>query len=292
MVIIKRRGDRILPEQLDIMCHWIEAREALRCNRESNAPKPWTDDCLLSTYRWCNVRRMDDRVSKWLLSWHQTYPDIGFQNRLVAAVAGRLINWPGTLQDLSYPSPYLEPEWTKVMLARKRCREKVFTGAYIINGALGGDKILQVTQKVLAPLWKARRTIDPRPQTMQEVWKWFNGKPGLGSFMAGQAVADLRHIHPELPWTDRLTWAPQGPGSIRGVNRLIGQPLSASMPYNEWLDVVRAAYARCAARLPAIYKRLELMDQQNVFCEYDKYVRLTNNEGSVRSRYREFKSWT
>ena len=292
MIIIKRRGDRILPDQLDIMCHWIEEREALRKNREANAPKPWTNDALLLAYRWCNVRRMDDRVSHWLLRWHQTRPEIGFRDRIVPAVAGRLINWPPTLQAVDYPAPYDEPKLTKIMLRRKREREKVFTGAYIINGALGGDKILQVTQKILTPLWAARRTAPKHPTTMYEVWDWLNGKPGIGSFMAGQAVADLRHIHHELQWADRLTWAPQGPGSKRGVNRLIGQPLEAGLPYNEWLDVVRAAYARCAARLPHIYERLELMDQQNVFCEYDKYCRLTLNEGSVRSRYREFKGWT
>lgn len=292
MVIIRRRGDRILPEQLDIMCRWVDARETLRVLREANAPRPWTPDPLLANYRWCNARRMDDRVSQWLLGWHQERPEVGLQNRLVAAVAGRLINWPPTLKTVPYPAPYDEHAWTMALLKRKARREKVFTGAYIINGALGGDKILQVTQKILTPLWAARRTMPKNPQTMREIWNWFNGKPGIGSFMAGQAVADLRHIHHELPWTDKLTWAPQGPGSKRGVNRLIGHPLDASLPYNEWLDVVRAAYARCAARLPQIYTRMELMDQQNVFCEYDKYCRLTLGEGSVRSRYREFKGWS
>ena len=58
------------------------------------------------------------------------------------------------------------------------------------------------------------------------------------------------------------------------------------MPYKEWLDVLRAGYAKARARLPSIYLRLELMDQQNVMCEYDKYRRLTLGEGTVRSRYK------
>jgi hypothetical protein len=291
MKIIRRRGDRIQPDQLDAMCYWVEEREKVRARRENNDPKPWSQDSLFTAYRWCNVRRMDDRVSHWLLRWHQTHPEIGLQNRMVAAVGGRLINWPPSLQALPYPAPYDEYQWTMVLLKRKARREKVFTGAYIINGALGGDKILQVTRKVLAPLWAARRTAPKHPQTMREVWDWLNGKPGIGSFMAGQAVADLRHIHHELPWSDRLSWAPQGPGSKRGVNRLVGQPPGAGMPYNEWLDVLRLAHARGAARLPHIYDRLELMDTQNVMCEYDKYQRLKNGEGSVRSRYREFAGW-
>ncbi len=121
---------------------------------------------------------------------------------------------------------------------------------------------------------------------MFEVWDWLNGQPGIGSFMAGQAVADLRHIHHEVVWTDTHTWAPQGPGSKRGVNRLVGQPPDAGMPIGEWLDVLRLGYAKAKARLPEIYLRLELMDQQNVMCEFATYRRLTLGEGSVRSRYR------
>lgn len=284
--IIRRRGDRLVPAQVDIMCYWIEERDSIRQKRALGSAAPWTDDCLLSTFRWCNVRRMDDKVSQWILAWHQTYPDINFRNRIVAAVAGRLINWPPTLCLLPYPAPYDEHEWTAGLAALELSGAKVFTGAYIINGALGGPKILQVTQKILPHIWAGRRTLPVKPSTMFEVWDWLNGRPGIGSFMAGQAVADLRHIHPELPWEDRMTWAPRGPGSIRGVNRLIGQPPAARLPYNEWLDVLRAAYRAGAARLPGIYQRLELMDQQNVMCEYDKYCRLTLNEGTVRSRYR------
>jgi hypothetical protein len=32
-------------------------------------------------------------------------------------------------------------------------------------------------------------------------------------------------------------------------------------------------------------RHCEAMDLQNCLCEFDKYMRLTNNEGSVRSGY-------
>lgn len=275
----------MLEEELDILCYWIREREDIRKRREAGEPPPWSPDPILSNYRWCNVRRMDDKVSRWLLEWHRANPEIGFQNRIVPALAGRLINWPDTLATLPYPTPYNEEAWTKGLNRRFTNGEKVFTGAYIINGALGGPKILQITQKILAPIWLMRRKAPRHPTTMKEVWSWLNGKPGIGSFMAGQAVADLRHIHYELPWEDRYSWAPEGPGSIRGVNRLLGRPLEKRMPSDEWLDVVRVAYAQAAARLPVTFRRLELMDLQNCLCEYDKFRRLTLKEGTVRSRY-------
>jgi len=42
-------------------------REALRKAKEAGGPPPWTIDEILQKYRFCNVRRADDRVSKWLI---------------------------------------------------------------------------------------------------------------------------------------------------------------------------------------------------------------------------------
>lgn len=284
MQIIQRKN-RLIPGEVEHLLYWIRERESIRLSREAGNPPPWSHDPIIANYRWCNVRRMDDKVSRWLLDWHQQNPEIGLQNRIAALLGGRLINWPLTLAELPYPAPYEEARWTKAILRRKARGEKVFTGAYIINGALGGDKILQVTQKILKPIWALRRSMPRQPETLQSVFDWLNGKPGIGTFMAGQVVADMRHVHYELPWTDRMTWAPQGPGSLRGVNRLIGQHLDYRLPKGDWLDVVRRAMAAVARAEPAIAERLELMDIQNCLCEYDKFRRLTLGQGSVRARY-------
>lgn len=275
----------MLQEELDILTYWIKERESIRRQRTLKLPPPWTADPIIRDHRWCNVRRMDDKVSIWILEWHRNHLHIRFQDRIIAALAGRLINWPDTLALLPYPVPYREPEWSAAISRRKAQGHKVFTGAYIINGALGGDKIFQVTQKILLPIWRNRASLPSNPDSMQEVWSALNGLPGIGSFMAGQAVADLRYIHPELPWSDRHTWAPPGPGSLRGVNRLLGRHPDARIKSDEWLDVLRRAYAQVGARLPLTFKRLELMDFQNCMCEFDKYRRLTLGEGTVRSKY-------
>jgi hypothetical protein len=276
---------KILPQEMDILCYWVRERENVRKRRTTDQPPPWTDDQLLREYRWCNVRRMDDRVSRWLLNWHRQHPEVGFQERVTAAVAGRLLNWPDTLATIPYPAPYREKKMTAALAARDLTGQKVFTGAYIVNGALGGPKILQVSQKILPHIWAKRREFPTNPTSMKDIWSLLYGMPGIGSFMAGQAVADLRHIHHELQWGDVHTWAPEGPGSIRGINRLLGRPLESRMPNADWLDAVRAAYAQARARLPITFRRLELMDFQSILCETDKYRRLTLAEGTVRSRY-------
>src|SRR5262245_39207311 len=69
------------------LCYWISEREAVRQRKEAGNSKPWTADPLLQGFRWCNVRRMDDRVSKWLEDNWYTEPLAGMrpQGALVMA---------------------------------------------------------------------------------------------------------------------------------------------------------------------------------------------------------------
>ena len=49
---------------LNRLVYFITEREAIRLKKEAGEPKPWTSDPILQQYRFCNVRRMDDKVSK------------------------------------------------------------------------------------------------------------------------------------------------------------------------------------------------------------------------------------
>jgi hypothetical protein len=86
---------------LERMAYWIEEREAIRLKREAGESKPWTQDPILLGYRFCNVRRMDDRVSRWLLeNWYQPYLD--HPSMLVNVALARFINNPPILQEIGF----------------------------------------------------------------------------------------------------------------------------------------------------------------------------------------------
>ena len=56
---------------LDRLLYWVTERESIRIQRLQGKAPPWTDDPILRQYRFCNVRRMDDAVSQWLLTnWY------------------------------------------------------------------------------------------------------------------------------------------------------------------------------------------------------------------------------
>jgi hypothetical protein len=53
---------------------FIVEREAVRAAREYGKPWPWTADPILQQYKFCNVQREDDRVTRWVATnWRKDY---------------------------------------------------------------------------------------------------------------------------------------------------------------------------------------------------------------------------
>ncbi len=129
---------------------------------------------------------------------------------------------------------------------------------------------------------------------MEGAWKELCKGYGYGSFMAGQIVADLRWAM-KGEWRDRNEWAPVGPGSARGLARLLYAPDSwttAAKGYvndpADWLtDFKTHILEKIPQLLPsAISSRLEAHDYQNCLCEYDKYNRVLFGEGKPKQLYK------
>lgn len=276
--------------ELDILLYWIRERESVRQAKEAGRPKPWTADPLLRNYRWCNVRRLDDRVSRALFDrWYD--PAGNRQTMLAAAVLARLVNWPDSLLEVSAGKPFrLEhlEDATEVLRARASRPAKVFTGAYLIppppreDGA--HDKIEHVVGFAELIGNDSYRTIAP---TMRATWQQITRWDGIGSFLGGQIVADLAHLSVGSSWPDRDVWAPVGPGSARGINRLLGRPKDKAVAQAEFETLLPRLAAVVRPEIAGIWadRQLQAMDLQNCLCEFDKYRRLTLGEGKVRARY-------
>jgi len=103
--------------------------------------------------------------------------------------------------------------------------------------------------------------------------------------MAGQVVADLRWAM-KGKWRDRNRWAPIGPGSRRGLNRLLEQDIKTPVKQEEFVKRLRQMIVTCEAFLPIeLTNRMEAMDWQNCLCEFDKYSRVLLGEGRPKQLY-------
>lgn len=268
------------------LVYWITTRESIRQKKELGLPKPWTHDPILRDYRFCNVVRMEDKVSQWLLkNWYKPYRN--HPNMLVACTLARHFNRPESLDEIT---GFVFREGVSElgairnrMRALKAAGYTIFNGAYMVRGIGTTDKTEMVVDNVARPLLDNPPTIDC--SSMQAAVEALLPYWGFSSFMAGQVVADLRWAM-QGAWKDRLTWAPIGPGSKRGMNRLLGNDKDKPMDQKVFLIELQKLMSKLQSVLPTeLTKRMEAIDYQNCLCEFDKFTRALTGEGKPKQRY-------
>jgi len=279
------------PLMMTKLAYFVDEREHVRRERDAGAPRPWTEDKILDTYRFCNVRRRDDRVSAWIID-HIIDPNKDSPHLWFQLCCARLINWPPTIQHLMdeqvWPTHMFDPVWFGHAIdERVASGQKTWTGAYIITARHvpeGMGKGLWVAQAMLENALKADKRIVY--DTIEETMEAFKGLYGFGTFMAGQVVADLTYSPQLSSAPDLYTYAPIGPGSTRGLNRLFGRKLEGKIGQAQFNDELQYVAKEVSALVDLGEPKLTLHDWQNCMCEFDKYIRTENGSGRPRSTYK------
>jgi len=244
--------------------HWTREREAIRVRKEGGDPFPWTDDPILATYRFCCVRREDDRVTRWVRK-NLRERFTGHSALWWMLCASRVVNWPDSLAELiatpgAWPShdDFTPQRMGEVLQARADRGEKVWTGAYVITAPSekGAKKAQFVADVTLGKIWASRASFE-------------------GVF--------ARHTPPLLAGAvDIDTWAAAGPGTIRGLNRLHGRPTDFALPQSRAMEEIRTIFALTEEKTGVA---IDLSDVPNMLCETDKYLRVMLGEGKPRALY-------
>ncbi len=269
--------------------HWVRERERIRILKDSGAPRPWTEDEILATYRFCNVRREDDRGTVWIRD-HIRKPYADHPLLWLMLCIARQINWPDTLQQLidnkAWPlDDDFEPaSITTELNARKSDGEKVYTGAYMISAPAtkGADKQAYIAETVIGALWRRREHFPSLHVSLRKVHDWITASNGWGAFMAYQAVVDMRFTRILRDAPDVETWAAAGPGTLRGLNRLHGRAVDYGLSQGQALSEMRAIYKVAQA---ATGVAMDFSDVPNILCETDKYLRVKLGQGKPRALY-------
>ena len=261
---------------------FISERHQIYLNRKTGMPFPWTEDEILQTYSFCNVFRELDTVTIWIReNWREPYAD--HPNLPFAMAMARQINWTDTLAEIGFPEEW-NPEHAKnVMRARQLKKEKVYTGAYMLTGTLGGPKIDQTIDKILTPLYEDQPLIDNN--SLENTWREYLRYKGFAKFISYEVVTDLRHTKHLNQAKDIMTWANAGPGAKRGLNRIFGRdiktPLKNEQSNYEMMDLLDYSVTMLPPHVPA----LEMRDIEHSLCEFDKYERTRLNQGRPRAKY-------
>lgn len=267
---------------------FIEAREAHRKAKERGQVdgcfEGW--DPIIAEYRFCNVRRNDDRVTKWIhvnyMAHFGSSPYLWF-----ALVVARIFNNEETLDYIrENVLPFDPARMRKNLKQRSKAGNKNFNAAYIVstNGRTM-DKIDYVIDLVLKPLWKRRDFLTKLMNSGQlaNCHLALMEQQGLGSFMAAQVLADWKYAEDGRVWEDFHTFAASGPGSKRGLNRILG--FHPDAPWREGIFRSKLLELRDATNLRLTMEPLTAQDIQNCLCEFDKYERARLGEGRPKQKY-------
>lgn len=272
--------------QVEALVAFVKAREQIRINREAGLPREqWTSDPIFQKYRFCNVRREDDRVTRWIReNWRDPYADS--ELLWFGMMVARLFNDPAVLKDLRVPPAARAWNPGAVLRAlndRRDAGGRVFNPAYMLRSDDAVRKTDYAVSLVLTPAWKNRRSLAYRDgEPLAAFAERLCALHGMGGFLAGQVIADAKHGTVMRGAPDWSTWAVSGPGSRRGMNRVIGRRERAGWRESEWLTAVQEV-----RRLinPMLGMSLDAQDTQNCLCEFGKYERARLGEGRPKQLF-------
>lgn len=263
---------------------WARNRELARKNKAMGNARPWTPDPIINTYRFCNVSREHDKTTMWIKdNIRDPYSDYEDLVRLVALA--RFINLPSTLGALLDAGVAKGPRIAVDALydVVEGLDGTRYSSAYMVRSETNKSTAHYGKGKIAYIAWILEQVGDgfrgyvgtSRERFVSEL----NNYHGFANFMSGQVAADLAYTPALRGANDHYTWAPQGPGAIRGMNRALGRPINASLTQAEYLTVGKLQLAS----LKFLGLDLHLHDvASNVNCETDKYLRVKNAEGSTR----------
>lgn len=269
-------------DRFDTLVYWMREREKIRALKEAGQPRPWTSDPILHEWRFCNVNRCDDTVTRWIfkhvIAAHSESASLWFN-----LVIARLVNWPDTLATLGYYHDWNPQHFIHTINSIKG---KVWTGAYMIPGGPSGvGKADFLANETLTSLW-CRRAEAPVGGSCEDWFAFIEGAKAMGGFLANQVVTDMKYTPVLANAGDWSTFVVAGPGTQRGLNRLFGRDLKRSWDRTEAAEVLREVRSKVLSAAPEFAAVLrDLNNLSNCFCEFDKYERVRCGEGKPRARY-------
>ena len=276
--------------RIDDLFEFIYRRHRIYQLRKEGHSKPWTSDPILQRYRFCNVYRELDTQTIWFAeNWrkpHENDEDLWF-----ASLVFRFVNWHETAEELGFPIPFRARRFGQVLKERGEAGKKVYSGAYMISTHGVKQPKYEYLMSSLEAIWRERARIRYQPHganggSLAYFHQQLMGCFDVGSFLAAQVIADCKYTPRMDSARDWVSFAASGPGSRRGLNRVLNMPVKDPWKEAEWkyfIDKLRRDIAPLihTAGMPSLHAQ----DLQNCLCEFDKYERVRLGEGRPKSTY-------
>ena len=275
-----------------VIWKFASERQLIYLRRLSGQAMPWTDDPVLSAYRFTNAFRAADRVSQHLIQL--AYADdmascnTVFLRTILFKIFNRIDTWSAIVQELGFPAaPDFDYVACENLLAGRRTRVPIYSPAYIMpsGGRSGGPKHrmhLRLLRDMINDRLPERLA---QTRSLRDAYALLLDRPTLGPFLAFQYTIDLNYTtltsHPEHEFVVA------GPGALDGLVKCF-ESLGEFTPAEAilWLTARQDdEFKRYGLEFEGLWGRpLQPIDVQNLLCEVSKYTRVTHPNVMGRSR--------
>jgi len=285
----------------DTYWRFAAERQAIFFRRLQNKSGPWTNDPILSQYKFTNAYRASDRVSQFLIREVIGRDDKNRNELFFRILLFKFFNKIDTWRHLVAALGELTirtfdvPSYDRILTGLMQSGQAIYSGAYIMP--TGGNSWGEPRKHLMHLKLLQHMISQDLPQkvseapTMRNAFELLKATPTLGNFLAYQYVIDLNYST-ATDFSESEFVVP-GPGARDGIRK----SFTSLGDFSE-ADVIRLMYDRQehefrsrGLSFQSLWGRpLQLIDCQNLFCEVDKYARVHHPEvegTSGRSRIKQ-----
>ena len=270
-------------------------RQAIYWQRVAGLNPPWTEDEILSSYRFTNPYRASDRVSQYLIQHviyegEQTATEVFFRT-ILFKLFNRIDTWELLKRELGAidSASFAVARYDRVLSAAQDNGATLYSGAYIMPAPKLGHRRkhsnhIELLRHMLA-VDLPDRIADAR--SLKEVFELLLSMPSIGRFLAFQFAIDLNYS--DVLSFSEMDLVVAGPGARSGLRKAFVDDGGLSDE-----ELIRAVTEHASREFSArglvfqdlLGRSLQLIDCQNLFCEVDKYARIAHPDigGSGRVR--------
>jgi hypothetical protein len=294
-------------DALQTLYYFINERYQMRNKKDlQRLPAPWTDDPILATYRFTNVRREHDKTSAYLLQQLKLNDISSYSEKIQNIIAFRMFNKIETYEAMEgwvcFDQTYGVERVQAQLRAHTPSDGTYFTNAFLCSGM---KRLLNSTYQhkadtthervLIAALNPAVPALIQKAKTPQRVILILKKIPGVGDFLAYQMFVDLTYL-PEFPFSEN-EFVMCGPGCKRGLEYLYDDwggltPEELMFQLRDNINVLFKRYIdpdwnprKLFTDLPVEDRTLNVMCLENCMCELHKYIKVSRGEGRPRNKY-------
>ncbi len=298
---IKNASPKLYDENLDLLFYWISERYKIHLKKDLlKESYPFTLDKVLQKYRFCNVRREQDKETRWLIE-NIVNSGLSFENKIFNIILFRLINKHETI-DLFGLLDFGNIDYNYL----KKCLENIeksyvyFSNAFFTSGPkrvanlkFDDESMVVKIVKLVESYSKTDFILSLKDcDNQKEVFDLLRSLDGIGDFLAYQIFVDFSYMD-EFDFSEN-EFVVAGPGCKRGLD-LIFRDFDG-LNYEEALFWLRDNFGFLSEGKLNVFdlfsdlkvgdRKMNVMSLENCMCELSKYWRALNNKGRPRIRFK------